>query len=187
MSTPEPAPSAEAHPTPDDQHRSTDVVVVGGGVAGLVAGLECARLGLGVVVLEEADRPGGCVGRIELDGLALDSGAESFATRNGSVAELLGRLGLDDRIVTPNRAGAWLVWGDRGERRAAPLPRTGVLGIPANPLGEDVRAIIGWRGAWRAWRDRITPILKIGRAERLGPLVRQRMGSAVLDRRVTPI
>ena len=187
MSTPEPAPSAEAHPTPDDQHRSTDVVVVGGGVAGLVAGLECARLGLGVVVLEQADRPGGCVGRIELDGLALDSGAESFATRNGSVAELLGRLGLEDRIVTPNRAGAWLVWGDRGERRAAPLPRTGVLGIPANPLGEDVRAIIGWRGAWRAWRDRITPILKIGRAERLGPLVRQRMGSAVLDRLVTPI
>lgn len=173
--------------TPAAEHRATDVVVVGGGVAGLVAGLECARLGLGVVVLEEAERPGGCVGRIDLDGLALDSGAESFATRNGSVAELLGRLGLEDRIVPPNGAGAWLVWGDRGERRAAPLPRTGVLGIPANPLGDDVRAIIGWRGAWRAWLDRITPILKIGRAERLGPLVRQRMGRAVLDRLVTPI
>ncbi|MFE5670244.1 protoporphyrinogen oxidase [Agromyces sp. NPDC056523] len=186
MSTAEPAPSADPR-SPADEHRSTDVVVVGGGVAGLVAALECARLGLGVVVLEQADRPGGCVGRIVLDGLALDSGAESFATRNGSVAELLGRLGLDGRIVPPNRAGAWLVWGDRGERRAAPLPRTGVLGIPANPLGDDVRAIIGWRGAWRAWRDRITPILKIGRAERLGPLVRQRMGSAVLDRLVTPI
>ncbi|GGI45228.1 oxygen-dependent protoporphyrinogen oxidase [Agromyces flavus] len=187
MSTAEPAPSADPVATPGEERRSADVVVIGGGVAGLVAGLECARLGLGVVVLEHAERPGGCVGRIDLDGLALDSGAESFATRNGSVAELLGRLGLEDRIVPPNRGGAWLVWGDRGERRAAPLPRTGVLGIPANPLGDDVRAIIGWRGAWRAWRDRITPILKIGRAERLGPLVRQRMGAAVLDRLVTPI
>jgi oxygen-dependent protoporphyrinogen oxidase len=176
-------PMAPAH----SEHRATDVVVVGGGIAGLVAGLECARLGLGVVVLEQAERPGGCVGRIDLDGLALDSGAESFATRNGSVAELVGRLGLEDRIVPPNRAGAWLVWGDRGRRRAAPLPRTGVLGIPANPLGDDVRSIIGWRGAWRAWLDRITPILTIGRAERLGPLVRQRMGAAVLDRLVTPI
>ena len=190
MSPAEPAASApidDANPTPTPEHRATDVVVVGGGVAGLVAGLECARLGLGVIVLEQAERPGGCVGRIDLDGLALDSGAESFATRNGSVAELLGRLGLEDRIVPPNRDGAWLVWGDRGGRRAAPLPRTGVLGIPANPLGDDVRAVIGWRGAWRAWLDRITPILKIGRAERLGPLVRQRMGAAVLDRLVTPI
>lgn len=185
MTSAEPGP--EPHAQPDVDRRATDVVVVGGGVAGLVAALECARLGLGVVVLEQAERPGGCVGRIDLDGLALDSGAESFATRNGSVAELLARLGLEDSIVPPNRAGAWLVWGDRGGRRAAPLPRTGVLGIPANPLGDDVRAIIGWRGAWRAWLDRITPILKIGRAERLGPLVRQRMGAAVLDRLVTPI
>jgi len=168
-------------------HRSTDVVVLGGGVAGLVAALECARLGLGVVVLEQSDRPGGCVGRIEVDGLALDAGAESFATRNDSVSRLVERLGLADAVESPNPAGAWLVWGDRAGRRAARLPRTGVLGIPANPLGEDVRAIIGWGGAWRAWRDRITPILKIGRAERLGPLVRQRMGDAVLDRLVTPI
>ncbi|MRX43925.1 protoporphyrinogen oxidase [Agromyces kandeliae] len=166
---------------------STDVIVIGGGVAGLVAALECARLGLGVIVLEQSDRPGGCVGRIEVDGLALDAGAESFATRNDSVSKLVERLGLADAVESPNPAGAWLVWGDRTGRNAARLPRTGVLGIPANPLGEDVRAIIGWGGAWRAWRDRITPILKIGRAERLGPLVRQRMGDAVLDRLVTPI
>ncbi|GAA1058770.1 protoporphyrinogen oxidase [Agromyces bracchium] len=161
--------------------------MLGGGIAGLVAALECARLGLGVVVLEQSDRPGGCLGRIEVDGLALDAGAESFATRNDSVSKLIERLGLADAVESPNPAGAWLVWGDRNGRRAARLPRTGVLGIPANPLGEDVRAIIGWGGAWRAWRDRITPILKIGRAERLGPLVRQRMGDAVLDRLVTPI
>ncbi|MDR6905645.1 oxygen-dependent protoporphyrinogen oxidase [Agromyces sp. 3263] len=169
-------------------HRTADVVVVGAGVGGLVAALECARVGLRVTVLERRATIGGCVGRIELDGLTLDSGAESFATRGGTVAELVEQLGLADEVVTPNPAGAWLVMpGATGGIDAAPMPRTGVLGIPANPLGEDVRRIIGWRGAIRAYRDRVTPILKIGRAHSLGKLVRQRMGDAVADRLVTPI
>ncbi|KRE31236.1 NAD(P)/FAD-dependent oxidoreductase [Agromyces sp. Soil535] len=170
------------------EHRTTDVVVVGGGVAGLVAALECAKVGLRVTLLERRDAIGGCVGRIELDGLTLDSGAESFATRGGAVAGLLERLGLADDIEQPNPAGAWLVMpGPGGVPDAAPLPRTGVLGIPANPLGDDVRRIIGWRGAMRAYSDRLMPILRIGRAHSLGRLVRSRMGDAVLDRLVTPI
>ncbi len=174
-------------PDAEVEHRTTDVVVVGGGVAGLVAALECAKVGLRVTVLERRDEIGGCVGRIELDGLTLDSGAESFATRGGAVAELLEQLGLADDIEKPNPAGAWLVWHGRGGvTDAAPLPKTGVLGIPANPLGDDVRRIIGWSGATRAYADRLMPIMRIGRAHSLGKLVRTRMGDAVLDRLVTP-
>lgn len=170
------------------ERRTADVVVVGGGVAGLVAALECAKVGLRVILLERREAIGGCVGRIELDGLTLDSGAESFATRGGAVAKLIESLGLADDVESPNPAGAWLVWpGSGGRPDAAPLPRTGVLGIPANPLGDDVRRIIGWGGAVRAYSDRLMPILKIGRAHSLGRLVRQRMGDAVLDRLVTPI
>ncbi|SFR68124.1 oxygen-dependent protoporphyrinogen oxidase [Agromyces sp. CF514] len=175
------------------ERRTADVVVVGGGVAGLVGALECAKIGLKVVLLERRDVLGGCVGRIELDGLPIDSGAESFATRGGAVAELIADLGLSESVVSPNPAGAWLVWPVEGKRGtqagldAAPLPKTGMLGIPANPLGDDVRRIIGWGGASRAYLDRLKPILTIGRAHSLGKLVRERMGEAVLDRLVTPI
>ena len=192
VDTPDTHGVAQESPEPATGSRGTgsraDVVVVGGGVAGLVAALECAKVGLRVTVLERRDELGGCVGRIELDGLTLDSGAESFATRGGSVAELLKTLGLDGDIVDPNPAGAWLVMpGPHGGVDAAPLPKTGMLGIPANPLGDDVRRIIGWSGAVRAYADRLMPILTIGRAHSLGQLVRSRMGAAVLDRLVTPI
>ncbi|WP_157000987.1 protoporphyrinogen/coproporphyrinogen oxidase [Agromyces laixinhei] len=178
-----PVPTGE----PAAERTTADVVVVGGGVAGLVAALECAKVGLRVTVLERRDELGGCVGRIELDGLTLDSGAESFATRGGAVAELLGSLGLDAEIEDPNPAGAWLAMPGRHGLTAAPLPKTGMLGIPSNPLGDDVRRIIGWSGAIRAYGDRLRPILRIGRARSLGQLVRSRMGQAVLDRLVTPI
>ena len=62
--------------------------------------------------------------------------------------------------------------GRNGAVDAAPLPKTGMLGIPANPLGDDVRRIIGWSGALRAYLDRLMPILTIGRAHSLGKLVR---------------
>ena len=103
------------------------------------------------------------------------------------MAELLTTLGLEADIVEPNPAGAWLAMpGPHGGVDAAPLPKTGMLGIPANPLGDDVRRIIGWGGAIRAYADRLMPILTIGRARSLGQLVRSRMGDAVLDRLGVP-
>ncbi|MFX7784972.1 NAD(P)-binding protein, partial [Acinetobacter baumannii] len=59
------------------------VVVAGGGVAGLVAALECAKVGRRVTVLEASDAFGGVVRSAEVGGLTLDVGAESFATRGG--------------------------------------------------------------------------------------------------------
>jgi len=165
-----------------------DVVVVGGGIAGLVAAFDCARVGLRVVLLEQHDKLGGCIGRVELDGLTLDTGAESFAVRGDTVANLLVSLGMSDEMAVPNPVGAWLAFrGDGDVLDAAPAPATGVLGIPANPLAAEVVRILGWRGAWRAYLDRVRPVLRIGVAHSLGELVRTRMGRAVLDRLVTPV
>jgi len=165
-----------------------DVVVVGGGIAGLVAAFDCAKVGLRVVLLEQHDKLGGCIGRVELDGLSLDTGAESFAVRGDTVANLLASLGMSDEMAVPNPVGAWLAFrGDGGVLDTAPAPATGVLGIPANPLAAEVVRILGWRGAWRAYLDRVRPVLRIGVAHSLGELVRTRMGRAVLDRLVTPV
>jgi oxygen-dependent protoporphyrinogen oxidase len=161
------------------------VVVVGGGVGGLIAARECAKVGMRVTVLEASDAVGGAIRRAELDGVAVDAGAESFATRGGHVRALLTELGLADRIVAPAPGGAWLA-GIPGIG-AAPLPVGGILGIPANPFQDDVRRIIGWSGAWRAYLDRVRPPLTIGHERSLGKLVASRMGAKVRDRLVAPV
>ncbi|GEA86981.1 protoporphyrinogen/coproporphyrinogen oxidase [Cellulomonas cellasea] len=160
-------------------------VVVGGGVAGLVAARELARAGVAVLVLERGPAPGGAVGAHEVAGLTLDTGAESFATRGGSVAELAGELGLAARVVLPEPLGAWV----QLPGLAGPLPRAGHLGIPADPWAEDVRRTIGRAGALRASLDRVLPAWWAPRGDgaTLGALVRVRFGRRVLDRLVRPV
>ncbi|MBT9605253.1 FAD-dependent oxidoreductase [Microbacterium sp.] len=161
------------------------IVIAGGGISGLVAALECAKVGMQVTVLEASDVFGGVVRSAEVGGLTLDVGAESFATRGGIVRGLLSELGLADQVVAPNPAGAWVA-GVPGIG-AAPLPKGGILGIPDNPWAPDVRRVIGWAGAWRAYVDRLRPPLTIGHQRSLGALVRSRMGARVLDRLVAPV
>lgn len=189
-----------------------DVVVVGAGVAGLVVARDLAARGRRVLVLERADRVGGCVASTQVAGLTVDVGAEAFATRSDAVPELLAELGLDDDVVPPSPAGAWLQLPDR----AVPLPRAGMLGIPGSPWAADVRAAVGVVGALRASLDRLLPAgVGLGptagaeragstagatpalpgdrstgeepRTTSLGHLVRRRQGRRVLDRLVTPV
>ncbi len=180
----QPSTNPESTDAPTAAPVQRDVVVIGGGIAGLVAALENARVGLRVTVIEAEGAPGGCLARQTVGGITVDSGAESFATRANTVADYLRSLGLVDAIVQPNQASSWLRLpsGD-----SIPMPKLSLLGIPASPLADDVRAAIGWRGALRAYADRLMPVLKIGLEANLGQLVKKRMGRAVLESLVTPI
>ena len=162
-----------------------DFIVVGGGVGGLVL---ARRLVLGgaarVLLVEASDHLGGTVSRHEVGGIALDAGAESFATRGETVAKLLGSLGLGADIVEPNPEGAWLQPASGQPFR---LPENSLLGIPGSPLARDVVAIIGQRAANRAFAEVFLPAGVGAKASSLGELVRKRMGAVVLDQLVRPI
>ncbi len=147
------------------------VVVIGAGAGGLVASWELARAGCSVTVLEAAARPGGLLGRVELDGLALDVGAEGYSVRGGAVAELLADLGEADSIVRPDPTGAWL----QTATGAHPIPKRLVFGMPADPDADDVRAVVGKvpRGATASGS--------------LAEVVRAGYGQRVLDDLVTPL
>lgn len=177
--------------------RETRVVVIGGGLAGAVAALECAKVGMSVTLLEAGEAIG--VRRIDLAGIALDAYGDDFdrdagaASRGaadedaGGWAALLTDLGLEDRIEDVAASALWIGGAATRNGDAVPVPSDAVLGIPANPWDAGVRRVIGWRGAWRAYVDRLRPPLTIGRERNLGALVRARMGDRVCDRLVAPV
>lgn len=162
----------------------TDFTIVGGGIGGLVTARRLAQAGRSVMLLEASDRLGGTVAGHEVAGIELDAGAESFATRAGTVAALAQELGLGPDIVQPAEPGAWL---QPATGHAVPLPAAGLLGIPGTPLAADVIKVIGMPAAMRAELDAVIPYLGTGAATTLGALVRRRMGRAVLEKLVAPV
>ncbi len=149
-------------------------VVVGGGVAGLTAARDLARAGYPVVVLEGGST-GGSVSSRTLDGLAVDVGAEGFATRGGAVVSLLEELGLADRVTSPRPTGTWVHRPDGATR----IPDGAVLGIPTR-LDDPALDALGEEAAARARQDETLPGTVGADAQTLGTLVRTRMGEGVL-------
>lgn len=175
-------------PTPDQQESATttrrprSALVVGGGIAGLVAARDLAMAGLRVSLVESRPQFGGAVGSHMVGGMVLDSGAESFATRTDVVARLIEELGLADRICLPAQDGSWLYLAD-GPR---PGGRSGVLGIPGDLDSPELRKTLGSYGRWRARQDLRRPARIGATATTVGDLVRARMGSAVVEKLVAP-
>ncbi|MCT9820615.1 FAD-dependent oxidoreductase [Microbacterium sp. W1N] len=167
-----------------------DVVVIGGGVAGLVVAHGVARAGGRVVLLESGDEVGGLLRRGELAGRAFDLGAESFATRTTGVADLIADAALDLEIVAPEPGGAHLAAQTPDGIVRAPLPRRTVLGIPADPQAEDVVRILGSAAAARAAAERDLPAWDAGGTDpepSLADLVTARCGPELTRRLVDPL
>lgn len=149
-----------------------DVVVIGGGIAGMVAALECAKLGVTVTLVD--DGTGGAVRTVAIgDVHGIDSGAESFTAEDA-----IGKLALELSVKTEvlhKRNTVLTTPMTSGE-----LPEAVIAGIPGNPFSDQV-ARFAPHSKFRAYADRVMPLLKIGKVHGLAGLVQQRLGSRMLN------
>ncbi len=132
------------------------VAIVGGGLAGITAALDCAAAGAEVVLVEVRRRLGGAAYSFERDGLQMDNGQHVFLRCCEAYRELLERLGsshlvalqprLDIPVLCPGQKPARLRRGGL----PAPLHLAGALArYPRLSPPERLRAALAARALGR--------------------------------------
>ncbi|HET6712343.1 MAG TPA: protoporphyrinogen oxidase [Actinomycetota bacterium] len=159
------------------------VAIVGGGVSGLTVAYRLVQAdpSIDVTILEAGTRLGGKLGSVEVAGLRLPTGADSFLARKPWAVELCRDLGID--LEAPGASGAYL-WTDTG---LVPLPKDAPFGIPG-----DVGDLFRWpglsaAGKLRAAQDLVRKARTGDDDESLGSLLRRRFGDEATDLALGPL
>jgi protoporphyrinogen/coproporphyrinogen III oxidase len=150
-----------------------DVVIVGGGIAGLSVAYELSRRGVSLVVLESAARAGGVILSEEFDGYTIDAGPDSLLVQKPAGVALCEEIGLGPRLVVtkPPR----LAYIQRGGQLHA-LPAASVLGVPTK-VGPFLRTrLFSWPGKLRMGAELFVAPRRDEEDESIGAFMTRRFG-----------
>jgi squalene-associated FAD-dependent desaturase len=86
-----------------DSNTEPDVLVIGGGLSGIAAALDCADVGARVTLVEVRRRLGGAAYSFERDGLSIDNGQHVFLRCCTAYRRLLARLGSERGVIVQER------------------------------------------------------------------------------------
>jgi oxygen-dependent protoporphyrinogen oxidase len=150
-----------------------DVVIIGGGIAGLSTAYELHKRGVSFVLLERAPRAGGVVLSEEIDGFTIDAGPDALLTQKPEGIQLCEELGLGDRLVATRLPRAAYI--QRGGR-LHPLPAASVLGIPTRFAPFVRTGLFSVAGKLRMGAELLVPPRRDDRDESIGSFMRRRFG-----------
>jgi len=152
---------------------AVDVVIVGGGIAGLAAAYELSKQGTSFVVLERAPRAGGVIFSEQVDGFVVDGGPDALLIQKPEAIALCREIGLGDRLVSTKTPR--IAYIQRGGRLHA-LPAASVLGIPTR-VGPFVRTtLFSWAGKLRMGAELFVPPRRDDADESIGAFITRRFG-----------
>ena len=152
---------------------SVDVIIVGGGIAGLSAAYELQQRQLRFVLLERTTRTGGVILSEKVDGLTLDAGPDSLLVQKPAAIRLCEELGLGPSLV-PTKPPR-LAYIQRGGR-LHPLPASSVLGIPTR-LGPFISTtLFSLSGKLRMAAELFVPPRRDPADESIGSFMTRRFG-----------
>lgn len=161
-----------------------NVLIIGGGIAGLATAYELRRQAIPFLLLESRDRPGGVILSEAHEGFVVDAGPDALLVQKPDGVKLCQELGLGDRLVPtlPPR----LAYVQRGGRLHQ-LPAESVLGIPTR-WGPFIRTgLFSWAGKLRMGAEMLVPGRRDGSDESIGSFMRRRFGQEATDYLAEPL
>lgn len=136
--------------------RHHEVIIIGGGLAGLSCAVQLAKSGVNAAVLEATDRVGGRVRSDVINGFTLDVGFQVLLTAYPSCQELLDYSSLRLRYFDPGalirQSGRFTEWADpwRNPKKA--------WATATNPVGSVADKVRVWRLRNKTCRGSLTEL-----------------------------
>ncbi len=161
-----------------------DVIIVGGGIAGLAAAYELQQRGIRFLVLERGARAGGVIFTEKIDGFTFDAGPDALLIQKPAAITLCKELGLGDRLFPTSlpRAAYILKKGT-----LHPLPESSMLGIPRNVSALAATRLFSLAGKARMAAELFVPRKTDGADESIASFIGRRFGSEAVTYLAEPL
>src|SRR5688572_30409617 len=161
-----------------------DVVIIGGGIAGLAAAWELRRRGIQPLILEQNRRTGGVIVTEQIDGFVVDGGPDSLLVHKPAAVDLCRELGIADRLfpTLPPRT-AYV----KRDGRLIPLPEASFLGLPTRLRPLMSTELFSWRGKLRMSAEALLPPKRADDDESIAQFIRRRFGDEAVAYLAEPL
>jgi oxygen-dependent protoporphyrinogen oxidase len=150
------------------------VLVLGGGIAGLATAYELQRQQIPFLLLEASSRVGGVIWSEPVDGFNIDGGPDALLIQKQDGIRLCEELGLGPRLVVTRLPR--LAFIQRGGR-LHPLPAASVMGIPTEWGPFITTRLFSWPGKLRMGAELFIPKRTDPGDESIGAFMRRRFGN----------
>ncbi len=163
----------------------TQVVVIGGGVSGLASAYFLSEKinPAEITIIEAEDRFGGTIRGVDFGSRRVETGPDSFITRNPSAVEMASELKLSDRLVSPATSSAFIYSRSRLHR----IPAGTVFGAPSDFKKFFGNSLISRAGQLRASLELLMRKATVEGDTTVGSFAQKRWGKEVTERLIDPL
>lgn len=151
-----------------------DVVIIGGGIAGLTAAFYLKRLGRDIVLIEPSRRVGGVIKSEKKEGFLLEHGPNTVVL-NAALMQLIKDVGLEnEQIIIDAKIPRYIEWNKK------------LHVVPMSPLSFLRTRLLSFKGKMRALFEPFIAVQKSNDDESLDAFIKRRFGTEVAERLVAP-